>query len=144
MNCIMNTDIETIRKAARDWYDGTSTEKQETMLRDFFLSCREDEIPSDLESLLCMMRGFHAAAGERLPETFVRPVSLRTRLWIPLLAASAAACAAIVLLANRTVYGYDYDGRRITCEAEAMESVHYLECLSLLDENISLVDEIFK
>lgn len=141
----MKDDIEKIRMAVDAWYGGNATELQEEMLRRYFSSADMKEMPREFRAVAQMMAGFGEMAHDRMPGAAglkVRPS--HKAFWGSVAAASAALVIVCGLLAGRTVYGYDYDGSAITDREKALASTECLDCLSLLDDNLEYIDELFK
>lgn len=142
----MRFEIENVRKAAKAWFGGCENDSQEMLLREYVASTPDSDIPDDLKCLSVMFAGFASLAKESVPEIKCGRHSVGIYRWYSTVAAIAAvAIAAVVLSArNRQVYGFDYDGSRITSQAKVMESAEYLNCLSLLDENMTFLNDIIE
>ena len=135
--------LDEIREALDAWYEACASEHQEKMLRDYFSNESPENIPADLRAASVIFRGSVSLGRESLPESLDVPHFRRQHSVFYALAAVAAAIAAVVVISvKRPFYGYDYDGSRITSQAKVMESAEYLDCLALLDEDISMINDV--
>lgn len=139
----MTEKLSEIRMALAAWYDGSADESQERILREFFSVTDPDSLPAGMRSDAMLFRGMALLGKETAPEL---KVGNRRRIWRTILYPAVAVCFAFVavLSLKRPVYGYDFDGNRITSQSEAMESAEYLDCLALLDEDVSMISEMIK
>ena len=144
----MKYAIEEVRKAAAAWYDGAESPAQMVLLQNYFRDTPAGQIPEDLASAGAMMRGFGVISSEKMRRAILfRPGSRRIVRLCSAAAAVAAVLVAIALLApsrDSIIYGYDYDGKKITCINKAMESAEYLSCLSVLDDNVVQFNDLLE
>ncbi|MCQ2075296.1 MAG: hypothetical protein MJY77_09000 [Bacteroidaceae bacterium] len=134
-----------IRKALDAWYEARADERQEQILRDYFAQESPENMPRDIRIASVMFSGLGSLGGESLTASLKVPRKRKyTTVVYPLIAAAAAAVLIVILSVRRPFYGYDYDGSRITSRAEAMESAGYLQCLTLLDDDIFMISEMIK
>lgn len=142
----MRFEIENVRKAAKAWFGGCEDDSQEMLLREYVASTPDSDIPDDLKCLSVMFAGFASLAKESVPEIKCGRQRVGIYRWYSAVAAIAAVVIAAVALSarNRQIYGFDYDGSKITSQAKVMESAEYLNCLSLLDENMTFLNDIIE
>lgn len=136
---------DDIRKALAAWYEGSADVKQEQMLLDYFAGVNPDEIPADMRADAVLFRGEALIRKESMPELCIEQTRKRRFVMMyPILAVAASLLVIVLLSVRKPFYGYDYDGSRITSQAEAMESAEYLQCLNLLDDDIFMISEMIK
>lgn len=134
----MDYDVEKMRLLAGKYFDGTSSDEEEKILRNYFLETRE--VPQDLRSLASMMLAYRSMSEECMRPRRRRPY---VRFVLCAAAAAAAVLLAVLVPSSGTVFGYDSDGCPITSRQEvAMRSEPAFSDLSALGLAMDSAEEL--
>ena len=137
----MDYDVEKMRLLAGKYFDGTSSDEEEKILRNYFLETRE--VPQDLRSLASMMLAYRSMSEERMRPRRRRPYVRFVRFVLCAAAAAAAVLLAVLVPSSGTVFGYDSDGCPITSRQEvAMRSEPAFSDLSALGLAMDSAEEL--